>query len=97
MLADRLDDWNNFAQNEVEHHTENSVYEPGSLSHCAEQCARTSGCLQYRMDADSKCFTSNWALRGLPTPGVWSGTMMWRVDAAIQKKGRCEKPMWVLK
>jgi hypothetical protein len=96
MLADRLDNWSNFAKDEVKHDPENPVSKPESINQCAERCARTAGCLQYRMDADGKCYTSEWALRGLPSPGVWSGTMMWRIDAAIQQKGRCEKPMWVL-
>ncbi|CEJ58229.1 hypothetical protein PMG11_06894 [Penicillium brasilianum] len=96
MLADRLDNWSNFANDEVKHEPENPASEPESINQCAERCARTAGCLQYRMDADGKCYTSEWALRGLPSPGVWSGTMMWRIDAAIQQKGLCERPMWVL-
>lgn len=95
MLSDRLDNWSNFAKDEVKHTTEDPASEV-SVNRCAEQCARTTGCLQYRMDADGKCYTSDWALRGLPDAGGWSGTMMWRVDAAMQKKGQCEEPVWVL-
>ncbi|OKP11071.1 hypothetical protein PENSUB_3507 [Penicillium subrubescens] len=96
MLTDHLDNWNNFAKNEVKHDPEIRPSESKSINDCAEQCARTAGCLQYRMDPDGKCYTSEWALRGLPTDGIESGTMMWRVDAAVQKKGHCEMPSWVL-
>lgn len=95
MLTDQLDNWNNFANDEVKHDPEIRPSE-FSINDCAEQCARTAGCLQYRMNPDGKCYTSEWALRGLPTDGIESGTMMWRVDAAVQKKGHCETPSWVL-
>ncbi|KAF3385457.1 hypothetical protein F1880_002912 [Penicillium rolfsii] len=96
LLTDKLDNWNNFAKDEVQHVPEIRPSGPQSINDCAEQCARTAGCLQYRMDPDGKCYTSEWALRGLPAEGIESGTMMWRVDAAVRKKGHCETPSWVL-
>ncbi|KAJ5159671.1 uncharacterized protein N7482_006675 [Penicillium canariense] len=96
MLSDRLDNWSNFAADGVALRNENPVSKPQAFHHCAELCAQTPGCMQYRLDVDGKCYTSDWALRGLPTPGVRSGTMMWRVDAAMLKKGKCKKPEWVL-
>ena len=94
-LDDQLDNWDNFAD------TENvKVQDPGSsnlitIHECAEFCAQNPQCLQYRLDSAGKCKTSTHAYGGIPSFGVQSGTMMWRVEALIDERGKCQTPKWV--
>ncbi|KAJ5690600.1 hypothetical protein N7462_004992 [Penicillium macrosclerotiorum] len=90
-----VENWNNFAPEEIEHEGENTISKPQNIYQCAERCAMMPGCIQYRVDAKGKCYSSAWAVRGHADNGVQSGTMMWRVDAAMEKKGKCHWPEWV--
>ncbi|KAJ6119795.1 hypothetical protein N7523_004075 [Penicillium sp. IBT 18751x] len=97
MLTSLSDDWDNNAPDGDNHASYSGPSTPASMYECAEHCARSSGCIQYRVDERGRCTTSGWALRGLPRPGIMSGTMLWRVDAAIKQRGRCRKPNFVTK
>lgn len=97
MLADHLDNWDNNAPDGDDSPDYRGPTTPASLYDCAEHCAQSPACMQYRLDTDGRCMISPWALRGLPAPGVQSGTMLWRVDAAIEEKGLCPRPNWITK
>ncbi|KAJ5894648.1 hypothetical protein N7495_006339 [Penicillium taxi] len=89
-ITDRSANWDNLAGEEVPNSGESSTkYE------CAEQCARTPECMQYKIDAHSKCLLSPKALRGNYAAGVDSGSMMWRVEARIAERGECLEPLWL--
>lgn len=93
-MAHYLDNWDNSAKDEYEKLDAQGVQIPVTVWDCAEHCASDPNCLQYRF-SDGKCTTSPEALRGTPARGVESGTMMWRVDAAIAAKERCNETLWV--
>ncbi|KAJ5098118.1 hypothetical protein N7532_005119 [Penicillium argentinense] len=90
-LAHHLDNWDNYARDEYKKKNSEGIEIPMTVWDCAEHCASDRACLQYRF-SDGKCYTSPQALRGTPAPGVESGTLMWRVDAAVAAKEKCEKP-----
>lgn len=95
MLSDHQDNWDNNAPDGDNNPFYHGPSTPATFYDCAEHCARSSDCMQYRIDADGRCTTSGWVLRGKPSEGVMSGTMLWRVDAAIQGRGRCRQPRWI--
>ncbi|KAJ5239276.1 hypothetical protein N7468_003895 [Penicillium chermesinum] len=92
MLESYAENWDNFAQTELKREGDNSPFTPYE---CAEQCALDVNCLQYRIDDSGRCSTTDQALRGRASAGVKSGTMMWRVDARIKERGKCQKPKFV--
>ncbi|KAJ5121579.1 uncharacterized protein N7515_009540 [Penicillium bovifimosum] len=94
-LADNLDNWDNFAdigEGKEDYHGPTT---PASIVACADYCAADPECVQYRLTPDSRCTTSKTVLRGKPRPGMRSGTMLWRVDAAVQHMEKCEGARWV--
>ncbi|KAJ5257040.1 hypothetical protein N7478_013144 [Penicillium angulare] len=93
-LADRLDDWDNKAGTELI--KEGDEEAKWTLSECAEACAQDTKCIQYSIDEAGTCKTSDLILRGVPSPGVTAGTMMWRVDSKVHSLGECENPEWVI-
>lgn len=93
-LASHADNWDNFASVGDDKGDYKGPKTPASLAACADYCAADPECLQYRLTTDSRCTTSNAVLRGKPQPGTQSGTMLWRVDAAIQRQ-QCEEVTWV--
>ncbi|CAI7666273.1 unnamed protein product [Penicillium palitans] len=94
-LADHLDNWDNFASAGDDEEDYKGPKTPTSFAACADHCAADPECIQYRLTADLRCTTSNAVLRGKPQPGTRSGTMLWRVDAALERMEQCEKVMWV--
>ena len=94
-LADHLDNWDNFASAGDDKEDYKGPKTPTSLAACADYCAADPECIQYRLTADSRCTTSNAVLRGKPSPGTQSGTMLWRVDAAVERMKQCHKVTWV--
>lgn len=97
MLTSHVDNWDNNAPNGDNDAFYRGPSTPASMYECAEHCARSSDCMQYRIDEHGRCSTSGWVLRGLPKQGVLSGTMLWRVDAAIKRRGKCRKPKFITK
>jgi hypothetical protein len=94
-LADHLDNWDNFASAGDDKEDYKGPKTPTSLAACADYCAADPECIQYRLTADLRCTTSNAVLRGKPSPGTQSGTMLWRVDAALEQMKQCHKVTWV--
>ncbi|KAJ5812914.1 hypothetical protein N7447_009937 [Penicillium robsamsonii] len=94
-LADHLDNWDNFASAGDDREDYKGPATPTSFSACADYCAADPNCVQYRLTADMRCTTSDAVLRGKPGPGTQSGTMLWRVDAAVGQMEKCEKVTWV--
>lgn len=94
-LADNLDNWDNFAGSGDDKEDYKGPQTPASFTACADYCAADPECIQYRLTADSRCMTSKAILRGKPQPGIRSGTMLWRVDAAMKQMEECEKVTWV--
>lgn len=94
ILAAHLDNWDNFAGAGDDREDYKGPKTPATLAACADYCAADPECLQYRLTADSRCTTSNAVLRGKPQPSTQSGTMLWRVDAAIQRQ-QCEGVTWI--
>lgn len=90
-LADHLDNWDNFAADGDNNEDYKGPKTPASLPDCADFCAADPECIQYRLTAESRCTTSKAVLRGKPAPGTKSGTMLWRVDAAVKRMGRCQE------
>ncbi|OQE44151.1 hypothetical protein PENCOP_c002G04780 [Penicillium coprophilum] len=94
-LADHLDNWDNFASAGDDRKDYKGPATPTSFAACADYCAADPNCVQYRLTADMRCTTSDAVLRGQPQPGTQSGTMLWRVDAAVGRMEKCEKVTWV--
>ncbi|KAJ5457965.1 hypothetical protein N7475_009353 [Penicillium sp. IBT 31633x] len=94
-LADNLDNWDNFANAGDNKEDYTGPKTPASFTACADYCAADPECIQYRLNADSRCTTSKAVLRGKPQPGTQSGTMLWRVDAAVEQMEQCDKVTWV--
>ncbi|KAJ6069038.1 hypothetical protein N7499_010925 [Penicillium canescens] len=90
-LADHLDNWDNFAPDGDNQEDYKGPKTPASLPDCADFCAADPECIQYRLTAESRCTTSKAVLRGKPAPGTKSGTMLWRVDAAVKRMGQCQE------
>ncbi|KAJ5166003.1 hypothetical protein N7492_006299 [Penicillium capsulatum] len=88
-LTERAEDWDNGSEDLVQ------KAEPMTIYECAEHCAKKPLCRQYSLSPDGRCKTSEWAMRGLASPGTQSGTMLWRVDAAVESSGLCPEPIWV--
>ncbi|KAJ5398067.1 hypothetical protein N7509_006180 [Penicillium cosmopolitanum] len=89
-MAHYLDNWDNSAKDKYERLDDQGAQIPITVWDCAEHCASEPNCLQYRF-SEGKCTISPEALRGTPARGVESGTMMWRVDAAIAAKENVTK------
>ncbi|KAJ5585057.1 uncharacterized protein N7459_004857 [Penicillium hispanicum] len=95
MLVDQVEDWDNYADTEVGNLHGSGSGGAATAYDCAEACARIADCLQYRFDSHGECKTSGHAYGGVSSPGYQSGTMMWRVEALMEKRGTCRKPRWV--
>lgn len=93
-LAHYLDNWDNNAKNQFEKKNDQGIAIPMTVWDCAEHCATDPSCLQYKF-TNGICSTSPEAVRGTPARGIESGTMMWRVDAAIAGKEKCAETMWI--
>ncbi|KAJ5423450.1 hypothetical protein N7491_008666 [Penicillium cf. griseofulvum] len=94
-LASHLDNWDNSASAGDDREDYKGPKTPTSFAACADYCAADPQCIQYRLTADLRCTTSDAVLRGKPEPGTQSGTMLWRVDAALERMEKCEKVTWV--
>ncbi|KAJ5782535.1 hypothetical protein N7457_004309 [Penicillium paradoxum] len=94
-LADNLDNWDNSASAGDDKEDYAGPKTPATFEACADYCAADAECTQYRLTADLRCTTSKAILRGKPQPGTRSGTMLWRVDAAIKDMEQCKKVRWV--
>lgn len=94
-LAHHLDNWDNFANEGDDKEDYKGPQTPATLAACADYCAANTECIQYRLTADFRCTTSKAVLRGKPQPGTQSGTMLWRVDAAVEQMEHCSKAAWV--
>ncbi|KAJ5102121.1 hypothetical protein NUU61_004343 [Penicillium alfredii] len=94
-LADYLNNWDNKADRGDDQDEYEGPETPASLVECADYCAGDTNCMQYRLDGNGRCTTSPIILRGTPEPGMKSGNMMWRVDAAIENAAKCKKAHWV--
>lgn len=95
VLQDHKENWDNFADVEVAGLQGSGRDGAVTVYDCAELCAQSADCLQYRLDSQGNCRTSVHANGGIPSPGVQSGTMIWRVDALMKKRGKCRWPKWV--
>lgn len=94
-LVHDLDNWDNFANEGDDKEDYNGPKTPATIAACADYCAADPECIQYRLSADSRCTTSKAVLRGKPQPGTQSGTMLWRVNAAVEQMEQCSKVTWV--
>lgn len=95
MLVDQVEDWDNYADTEVENLQGSGPGGVATVYDCAEACSKIADCLQFRFKPHGECRTSGHAYGGVPSPGYQSGTMMWRVEALMEKRGTCRKPTWV--
>ncbi|KAJ5760660.1 hypothetical protein N7520_007816 [Penicillium odoratum] len=93
-LVDVRENWENSAPQEVLKEGEDKT--PFTHFECAEICAQKERCTQYRFDEAGTCKVSDYGLSGRPSPGVTSGSMLWRIDEKVRLLGQCESPMWIL-
>ena len=91
-LTDHISDWDNGSEDVAR---KGQVDSPFNIFECAENCASQPTCRQYSLTPEGQCKTSGFVMRGKSAPGIKSGTMMWRVDAAIDYNGRCTEPLWI--